>query len=68
MLEPSISVVVPANNEERTIREVLLALHPAAERNVLATLAALRDELDKFWSRALDGYQDVIEEETGEES
>jgi len=31
-------------------------------------LAALRDQLDKFWSRALDGYQDVIAEETGEES
>ncbi|WP_348774168.1 hypothetical protein [Micromonospora sp. WMMD1155] len=28
-------------------------------------LAALRDQLDTFWRRALDGYQDVVEE-TGE--
>ncbi|MBQ1038200.1 MULTISPECIES: helix-turn-helix transcriptional regulator [Micromonospora] len=25
-------------------------------------LAALRDQLDTFWRRALDGYQDVVEE------
>lgn len=25
-------------------------------------LAALRDQLDTFWRRALDGYQDVVEQ------
>ncbi|MGC5033028.1 ArsR/SmtB family transcription factor [Micromonospora sp. DT229] len=25
-------------------------------------LAALRDQLDTFWRRALDGYQDIVEE------
>ncbi|WP_172861982.1 ArsR/SmtB family transcription factor [Micromonospora zamorensis] len=25
-------------------------------------LAALRDQLDTFWRRALDGYQDVVED------
>ncbi len=33
-----------------------------------AGLAALRDQLDTFWSRALDTYQDVAAEPTEEES
>jgi DNA-binding transcriptional ArsR family regulator len=33
-----------------------------------AGLAALRDQLDTFWNRALAGYQDVVEEPTEEGS
>jgi DNA-binding transcriptional ArsR family regulator len=33
-----------------------------------AGVAALRDQLDTFWRRALDGYQDVIEDQTEESS
>jgi DNA-binding transcriptional ArsR family regulator len=29
-------------------------------------VAALRDQLETFWNRALDGYQDVVEQETEE--
>jgi hypothetical protein len=31
-----------------------------------AGIAALRDQLDTFWNRALDGYQDVVERQTEE--
>jgi DNA-binding transcriptional ArsR family regulator len=31
-------------------------------------MAALRDQLETFWNRALDGYQDVVEEKTEEGS
>ena len=31
-------------------------------------VAALRDQLETFWNRALDGYQDVVEQETEEKS
>ena len=31
-------------------------------------MAALRDQLETFWNRALDGYQDVVEQETEEQS
>jgi DNA-binding transcriptional ArsR family regulator len=31
-----------------------------------AGVAALRDQLDTFWNRALDGYQDVVEQPTEE--
>jgi DNA-binding transcriptional ArsR family regulator len=31
-----------------------------------AGMAALRDQLDTFWRRALDGYQDVVEDKTEE--
>ena len=31
-----------------------------------AGVAALRDQLDTFWSRALGGYQDVVEQRTEE--
>jgi DNA-binding transcriptional ArsR family regulator len=30
-------------------------------------IAALRDQLDTFWNRALTGYRDVAEQETNEE-
>ena len=33
-----------------------------------AGVAALRDQLDAFWRRALDGYQDVIDQSTEEHS
>lgn len=33
-----------------------------------AGVAALRDQLDTFWNRALDGYQDVVEQSTEEDS
>jgi DNA-binding transcriptional ArsR family regulator len=33
-----------------------------------AGLAALRDQLETFWNRALVGYQDVVERETEERS
>ncbi len=33
-----------------------------------AGVAALKDQLDTFWRRALDGYQNVIEDETEEGS
>ena len=33
-----------------------------------AAVAALRDQLDTFWSRALAGYEDVVERGTQEES
>ncbi|WP_069162071.1 ArsR/SmtB family transcription factor [Nocardia altamirensis] len=33
-----------------------------------AGVAALRDQLDTFWNRALAGYEDVIEESTEESS
>jgi DNA-binding transcriptional ArsR family regulator len=31
-----------------------------------AGIAALRDQLETFWNRALDGYQDVVERPTEE--
>ena len=33
-----------------------------------AGMAALRDQLETFWNRALTGYQDVVEEEPKEQS
>lgn len=33
-----------------------------------AGVAALKDQLDTFWRRALDGYQDVIHDEAEETS
>lgn len=33
-----------------------------------AGIAALRDQLETFWKRALDGYQDVVEQPTEERS
>lgn len=33
-----------------------------------AGLAALRDQLETFWNRALDGYQDVIDQPSEEQS
>jgi DNA-binding transcriptional ArsR family regulator len=31
-------------------------------------IAALRDQLETFWNRALDGYQDIVEQQTEERS
>jgi len=31
-------------------------------------VAALRDQLDTFWNRALDGYKDIVEQPTEERS
>ena len=33
-----------------------------------AGVSALKDQLDTFWRRALDGYQNAVEEETEESS
>jgi DNA-binding transcriptional ArsR family regulator len=33
-----------------------------------AGMSALRDQLETFWTRALHGYQDVVEEPTEEDS
>lgn len=33
-----------------------------------AGIAALRDQLETFWNRALDGYQDVVQQPTEESS
>jgi DNA-binding transcriptional ArsR family regulator len=33
-----------------------------------AGIAALRDQLETFWNRALDGYQDVVEQQREERS
>ena len=33
-----------------------------------AGIAALRDQLETFWNRALDGYQDVVERQTEEKA
>lgn len=33
-----------------------------------AGMAALRDQLETFWNRALDGYRDVVEQKTEESS
>jgi DNA-binding transcriptional ArsR family regulator len=33
-----------------------------------AGMSALRDQLETFWSRALNGYQDVVEQPTEEDS
>lgn len=33
-----------------------------------AGVAALRDQLETFWNRALDGYQEVVEQPTEEKS
>ncbi|MFG2004894.1 ArsR/SmtB family transcription factor [Spirillospora sp. NPDC048911] len=33
-----------------------------------AGLAALRDQLETFWNRALDGYQDVVDQSSEEQS
>jgi DNA-binding transcriptional ArsR family regulator len=33
-----------------------------------AGMAALRDQLETFWNRALEGFQDVVEEPTEERS
>ena len=33
-----------------------------------AAVAAMRDQLDTFWSRALAGYRDVVHEPASEES
>ena len=45
----------------------LVADHPEGTRRVYrlnpAGLWALRDQLDTFWSRALTGYQQIIDEE-----
>jgi DNA-binding transcriptional ArsR family regulator len=33
-----------------------------------AGVAALRDQLETFWNRALDSYQDVVDQQTEEKS
>jgi DNA-binding transcriptional ArsR family regulator len=48
----------------------LVAVQPQGTRRIYrlnpAGVTALKDQLDAFWRRALDGYQDLIEDETQE--
>jgi DNA-binding transcriptional ArsR family regulator len=48
----------------------LVAAQPVGTRRIYrlnpAGVAALKDQLDTFWQRALDGYQNVVEDETEE--
>jgi DNA-binding transcriptional ArsR family regulator len=48
----------------------LVADHAEGTRRVYrlnpAGLAALRDQLETFWNRALEGYQEVVEQPTEE--
>jgi DNA-binding transcriptional ArsR family regulator len=48
----------------------LVAYQAAGTRRVYrlnpAGVAALKDQLDTFWRRALDGYRDVVEDHTEE--
>ena len=50
----------------------LVTDHAAGTRRVYRLnptgVAALRDQLDTFWNRALNGYQDVVEQPTEETS
>jgi DNA-binding transcriptional ArsR family regulator len=49
----------------------LVAEHPAGTRRIYrlnpAGVAALRDQLDTFWNRALGDYRDVAEEHAEEQ-
>jgi DNA-binding transcriptional ArsR family regulator len=50
----------------------LVADHAVGTRRVYRLnpvgMAALRDQLETFWNRALAGYQDVVEQKTEEDS
>jgi DNA-binding transcriptional ArsR family regulator len=50
----------------------LVTDHAAGTRRVYrlnpAGIAALRDQLETFWNRALDSYQDIVEQPTEESS
>ena len=50
----------------------LVTDHAAGTRRVYrlnpAAVAALRDQLETFWSRALDSYQHVVDQQTEEKS
>jgi DNA-binding transcriptional ArsR family regulator len=57
----------------RVLKEAgLVTDHAAGTRRVYrlnpAGIAALRDQLETFWNRALDGYRDVVEQPTEEKS
>jgi DNA-binding transcriptional ArsR family regulator len=57
----------------RVLKEAgLVTDHAAGTRRVYrlnpAGIAALRDQLETFWNRALDGYRDVVEHPTEEGS
>jgi DNA-binding transcriptional ArsR family regulator len=50
----------------------LVTAEPVGTRRVYrlnpAGVAALKDQLDTFWRRALDGYQDIVKEDNEEKS
>lgn len=50
----------------------LVTDHAAGTRRVYrlnpAGIAALRDQLETFWNRAMDSYQDIVEQPTEERS
>lgn len=55
----------------RVLRDAgLVAAQPAGTRRIYrlnpAGVAALKDQLDTFWRRAMDGYRDVVEDNTEE--
>jgi DNA-binding transcriptional ArsR family regulator len=57
----------------RVLKEAGLVAHQAVGTRRIYRLnpsgvTALKDQLDTFWRRALDGYQNVIEDETEESS
>jgi DNA-binding transcriptional ArsR family regulator len=57
----------------RVLKEAGLVAHQAVGTRRIyrlnpAGVTALKDQLDTFWRRALDGYQNVIEDETEESS
>ena len=55
----------------RVLRDAgLVAAQPVGTRRIYrlnpAGVTALKDQLDTFWRRAMDGYRDVIEDNTEE--
>lgn len=55
----------------RVLRDAgLVAAQPAGTRRIYrlnpAGVTALKDQLDTFWRRAMDGYRDVVEDNTEE--
>lgn len=50
----------------------LVTEHAAGTRRIYRldpiAVGALRDQLDTFWSRALAGYEDIVEQQTQEGS
>jgi DNA-binding transcriptional ArsR family regulator len=71
-LAEALPITRPAVSQHlKVLKDAGLVTHrPVGTRRVYqlnpAGLAALRDQLETFWNRALDGYQDVAEQQTEE--